>query len=149
MYAQQKTDAAIEEIRAAYKDINNKMLTKEQYHYKADGCVEDGLVEYSFNKQQIVKIMESGSIGDGSWKTEYYYRNGDLIFCYETLIGGPAIGKVQTMEHRVYLNGGKVIRYMENQKIIPADSKAGEITETGLRLLKAHTTKNFAAALCN
>jgi len=150
IFAQQKTaDADIETIRAAFKEINSKPFTKERYSYEAAGCAEDGVVEYYLDKQQIVKIKESGSIGDGSWDTEYYYRNGDCIFIYESLIGGPANGKVMKSEYRVYLKAGKVIRFMDNQKIIPADNKAGELTETAIKLLKAHTTKKFAEALCN
>ncbi|MBO9202447.1 MULTISPECIES: hypothetical protein [Niastella] len=149
IYAQQRTaDAAIEEIRAAFKEINSKNLTKEHYTYTGDGCAEDGVVDYFLDKQQIVKIKESGSMGDGSWATEYYYRNGDLIFIYETQIGGPAIGKVEKSEYRVYVKDGRVIRFMQNQQIIPADNKAAEMTSTAIKILKARTTKNFAAALC-
>lgn len=150
LFAQQKTaEADIENIRTAYKEINSKSLTKEHYTYEGAGCAEDGVVDYYLDKQQIVKIKESGSIGDGSWTTEYYYRNGDLIFIYESLIGGPAIGKVEKSEYRVYVKGGKVIRFMDNQKIIPADSKAGELTETAIKLWKVHSTKKFAEVLCN
>lgn len=60
--AQQKTpDADIESIRTAYKEINSKTLTKEHYTYEAAGCAEDGVVEYYLDKQQILKIKESGS----------------------------------------------------------------------------------------
>ncbi|OQP57204.1 hypothetical protein A3860_11635 [Niastella vici] len=150
LFAQQKAaDADIEAIRSAYKEINSQSLTKEHYTNEAAGCAEDGVVDYFLDKQQIVKIKESGSIGDGSWTTEYYYRNGDLIFIYETLTGGPANGKVEKSEYRVYVKSSRVIRFMNNQQIIPADSKAGELTETALKLFKAHTTKKFAEVLCN
>jgi len=150
IFAQQKTtDAAIEEIRSVFKEINSKSLTKEHYTYEAPGCAEDGVVDYFLHKQQIVKVKESGSVGDGSWTTEYYYRNGDCIFIYESLIGGPANGKVQKSEYRVYIKGGRVIRFMNDQQIIPADSKAGELTETAIKLWKSHTAKNFAEVLCN
>jgi len=150
IYAQQKAaNADIDAIRSVFKEINSKTFKIERYTYEAAGCAEDGVVEYYLDKQQIVKIKESGSIGDGSWDTEYYFRNGDCIFIYESLIGGPANGEVMKSEYRVYLKAGKVIRFMNDQKIIPADSKAGELTETAIRLLKAHTTKKFAEALCN
>ena len=150
IYAQQKAaEADIENIRTAFKEINSKPLIKEHYTYEAAGCADDGVVDYYLDKQQIVKIKESGSAGDGSWSTEYYYRNGDLIFIYETLIGGPANGKVEKTEYRVYVKGGRVLRFMDNQKIIPASSKAGELTETAIKLWKAHATKKFAEVLCN
>lgn len=148
IFAQQK-DPAIEEIRTVYQKINSTTLMKETYHYEAEGCVEDGVVEYYFDKQQIVKLIESGAIGDGSWRTEFYYRNGKLIFCFEYLTGGPAEGPEQKMEHRVYVKDGKVIRFMEGQKIIPADSAATDLVATGNKLLEAHATKDFAKAMCN
>src|SRR5690242_6385768 len=82
--AQQKTsEAAVEAIRAAFKEINsNKTYKVEHYSYEAAGCADDGKVDYYLDKQQIVKIKESGLIGDGSWDTEYYYRNGNLIFIF-------------------------------------------------------------------
>ncbi|OQP45123.1 hypothetical protein A4H97_32815 [Niastella yeongjuensis] len=150
IYAQQKTtEAGVEEIRAAFKEINsNKTYKKETYTFDAPGCVEDGRMEYYLDKQQIVKIKETGVIGDGGWDTEYYYRNGNLIFIFESLIGGPANGPIQKSEYRVYVKDGKVIRFMDGQKIIPADNKAAEMTATGVKLLTARTTKKFAEALC-
>jgi hypothetical protein len=142
-------EPSIDNIRGIYKNINGKTLTKEQYKYEVEGCVEDGVVEYYLDKQQIVKIVESGAIGDGSWRTEYYYQNGHVIFCFESLIGGPANGPVQKTEHRVYVKDDKVIRFMDNQKIIPADSKSAELLKTGDKIFKAHDTKDFAGAICN
>lgn len=150
IFARQKTpDAAIEEIRTAFKEINsNKTYKMERYTYEIAGCVEDGSLEYYLDKQQIVKIKETGLIGDGGWDTEYYYRNGNLIFIFESLIVGPFNGKSEQREYRVYVKDGRVIRFMENQKILPADNKAAEMTATAIKLLKARTTKNFKAALC-
>ena len=150
LFAQQKApDAAVEEIRTAFKEINsNKTYKQEHYTYEAAGCVDDGRLDYYLDKQQVVKIKETGLIGDGSWVTEYYYRNGNLIFIFESLIGGPAEGAVQKSEYRVYVKDGKVIRFMDGQKIIPADNKAADLTATAGKLLKARTTKDFKAALC-
>jgi hypothetical protein len=149
LFAQQKTpDAAIEEIRTAFKEINsNKTCKMERYTYEIAGCVEAGSLEYYLDKQQIVKIKETGLIGDGGWDTEYYYRNGNLIFIFESLLEPPT-DKVVHREYRVYVKDGKVIRFMENQQIIPADNKAAEMKATAIKLLKARTTKNFKAALC-
>ena len=148
--AQQKTtEVAVEEIRATFKEINsNKTYKTERFTYEVPGCVEDGHLDYYLDKQQIVKIKETGLIGDGGWDTEYYYRNGNLIFIFESLIGGPANGPIQKSEYRVYVKDGKVIRFMDGQKIIPADNKAAEMTATAKKLLQARTTKDFKGALC-
>ncbi|WP_133300147.1 hypothetical protein [Mucilaginibacter terrenus] len=67
----------------------------------------------------------------------------------ETIIGGPAIGKVTKTQYRYYIKDGRPIRVMEDAKIIPSGSKAAEMLGTSRRILKAYTTKDFAAAVCN
>jgi len=151
--AQQKANTAVDQtvssIRAQFKKINSLSLTKEQFKYESAGCAEDGKVQYFLDKKEIVKVIESGSIGDGSWTTEYYYQAGKLIFKYDVIVGSSADGQDSKIEHRVYVNDGKVIRYMEDQKIIPADTEATKAITTAGNLLKAYTTKDFAGALCN
>lgn len=149
LHAQQKnTETDISAIRAAFKEINTLSLKQEQFKYESDGCVEDGIVQYFFKGKEIVKIIESGSIGDGSWKKEYYYQSGNFIFSYEKLIGGSAGGEVTQSEYRIYAKDSAAIRYMEDQKIIQPDSRVDQTLATAGKLLKAYTTKNFATALC-
>jgi hypothetical protein len=149
VHAQQKSiETNIAAIRAAFKKINTLSLKQEQFRYESEGCTEDGIVQYYFQDNEIVKIIESGSIGDGSWKNEYYYESGKFIFSYEKLIGSSADGEESQSEYRVYAKDGVVIRYMENQKILPSDSKATKTLAIAGKLLKAYSTKNFAAVLC-
>lgn len=136
-------------IRETYKRINALTLKKEQYTYEVAGCAEDGKVVCFLNNKTLVKIVESGSIGDGSWVREFYYQDGKCIFCYEQLIGGPAEGKTVTTEYRYYIKRDMPVRCMENAKITPADSKATENIQTAQRLLKAYPAKDFSTALCN
>lgn len=149
--AQQKSiETDIATIRAAFKKINTLSLKQEQFRYESEGCVEDGIVQYYFQNNEIVKIIESGTIGDGSWKKEYYYGSGKFIFSYEMLVGGSAMGEETKSEYRVYAKDGTAIRYMENQKILPTDtdSRVTRTLQIAEKLLKAYTTKNFAAILC-
>lgn len=149
VHAQQKnTETDIAAIRAAFKEINTLPLKQEQFKYEADGCVEDGNVQYFFKGKEIVKVIESGSIGDGSWKKEYYYQSGNFIFSYEKLIGGSAGGEITQSEYRVYAKDGAAIRCMEDQQIVQPDSRATQTLAIAGKLLKAYTTKKFAAALC-
>lgn len=148
-HAQQKnTETDIAAIRATFKKINALALKQEQFKYEAEGCAEEGIVQYFFKDKEIVKILESGSIGDGSWKKEYYYEAGKMIFSYEKAVGSSADGQESDIEHRVYAKDGAVIRYMEDQKIITADSSAKKTLIIAQKLLAAYTTKNFAAVLC-
>ncbi|MVT10253.1 hypothetical protein [Chitinophaga tropicalis] len=150
--AQQKPVKSNEEvvtaIRTEFKRINALPLNKEQFKYESEGCVEGGNVQYFFDKKEIVKVVESGSMGDGSWTTEFYYQSGKLIFCYEKAVGSSADGQESKIEHRVYVKGNEVVKYMEDQKVIAADAEATKKLATADKLLKAYGTKNFAGALC-
>ncbi|MDT3401953.1 hypothetical protein [Mucilaginibacter terrae] len=141
------TDVAA--IRQIYQQINMLKLKPQRFTYESPGCVEEGVVNYFFNDKTIVKITESGSIGDGSWVKEYYYNDGRVVFCLESIVGGPAIGPVTKTKYRYYVKNGRVIREMENDKVIPADSKATDILKIAGKIYKAYSTKKFAEAICN
>lgn len=145
----QMADQAILVIRKDVQKINSKKLKKEHYTYESAGCVEEGVVDYYFDEKALVKIVESGSIGDGSWVDEYYYQSGKVIFCFQTIVGGPAIGKVTKTEYRFYVKDGSIVKVLEGTKTIKADSKASESLETANKIFKAYASKDFAAALCN
>jgi len=145
----QMADQAILSIREAVQNTNSKKLKKEHHTYEADGCVEEGVVDYYFDGKAIVKIVESGSIGDGSWVNEYYYQSGKVIFCFETITGGPAIGEVTKKEYRFYIKDGRILKAMEGKRIIKTDSKASESIATAKNIFNAYASKDFAGALCN
>ena len=141
-------EQAIQSIRASYQRINAMPLQNELFRYEAEACVEDGVVTYFRKDGAIVKITESGSIGDGSWVNEYYFQKGKPIFCYEVSIGGPAIGAVTRIERISYIAQDTLFRYMVDQQITSPDAKAKAIIQTAYQLLAAYETKAFAAALC-
>ena len=145
----QSDDKDILSIKDAVQATNGKSLKRQHYTYESAGCVEDGVVDYFFDNKEIVKIMESGSVGDGSWVDEYYYRSGKVIFCFETIIGGPAIGKVTKTEYRVYTKDGRPVKTIAGKKTVKDDAKARESIETASKIFKAYASKDFVAALCN
>jgi hypothetical protein len=149
--AQQKnsgTEESIASIRTEFKRINALALTTEEFQYDSAGCVDGGVVTYFLENQEIVKIVESGAIGDGSWIREFYYQSGKFIFCYEEIVGGPAEGPETKTAFRTYVKDDKVIRFMEDKKIVPANNKATGQVSTASSLLKAYRTKDFAKVLC-
>ena len=145
----QMVDQAILAIRQHVQKINSKKLKKEHYTYESAGCTEDGVVDYYFDEKAIVKVIESGAIGDGSWINEYYYHSGKVIFCFQTIVGGPAIGKVTKTEYRFYVKDDSPLKTMEGAKTVKSDSKASESIGTAKRIFKAYASKDFAGALCN
>lgn len=145
----QTGDQAILAIRQTVQTINSKSLKKEHYTYESGGCANDGVVDYYFDHNEIVKIMESGAMGDGSWVNEYYYQSGKVIFYFEKTVGGPAIGKVTKTEYRVYVKDGSPVKTLEGTKTVKADTKASEAIQTANKIFKAHASKDFVGALCN
>ncbi|MBS7567053.1 hypothetical protein KHS38_21795 [Mucilaginibacter sp. Bleaf8] len=147
---QAASEQDITTIRRIYQEINSLKLTQQRFTYEAPGCVEEGVVNYFFRDKAIVKITESGSIGDGSWVHEYYYESGKAIFCYEAIVGGPAIGKVTKTEYRVYVKDNRPVRITANNKLIAVnDSKGTEAIQTAAKIYKAYAKKDFASALCD
>ncbi|TWV94013.1 hypothetical protein [Chitinophaga pinensis] len=142
------SQADINSIRSEFKRINGLTLRNEKFTYEAAACAEDGVVQYFFNGKEIVKIIETGAIGDGSWTKEYYYQSGKFIFSYEVAIGSSADGQDSKIEHRLYVKDGKILRYMEDQKEIKADSEAERGVRVADKIRNAYTTKEFAKALC-
>jgi hypothetical protein len=148
--AGQDTAACISAIRAEYHRVNISKLKKQTYKYEAEGCVNNGAVTYFFNtKKEIVKIVESGDIGDGSWNREFYFRAGKFFFCYETIVGGPAEGPEMRNEYRTYVKNDQVLQYLEDKTVLTPGENASEAIMISYKLVKAYTTKEFAEALCN
>ncbi|KAA2245679.1 hypothetical protein F0L74_06910 [Chitinophaga agrisoli] len=144
------TTAAITAIRAAYQKINAGPNTVEIFKYTAQDCVNEGEVTYFFNAQkEVVKIVETGDIGDGVWSREFYYQSGKFIFCYELLIGGPAEGPEMKSEFRTYVKDDQVIRFMEDKKIMTPEVRSADALAVCYKLVKARTTKKFAEVLCH
>lgn len=143
------SEADIIAIRKAYQEINSGSLIKKHFTYESSGCVDGGVVDYYLKNNEIVKITESGAIGDGSWVNEYYYSAGKVIFCLETSEGGPAIGEVTKTKYRYYIKNDRPLRIMDGDKIIPVYNMSNEILPTAYKIYKAYKTKDFVAALCN
>ncbi|WP_157255447.1 hypothetical protein [Pedobacter sp. Leaf216] len=141
-------NAIIVAIRKEYNRINGLKLSKQNYKYEKEGCVEDGRVNYFFEGKSIVKITEAGSIGDGSWTANYFYHAGKPIFCYELIEGGPAAGPDIKTEHRIYIKDGRAYRVMEGKKVMKSENISKEQIQRANNIYKAYATKKFADALC-
>ncbi|MBL0202346.1 MAG: hypothetical protein IPP81_19975 [Chitinophagaceae bacterium] len=135
------------DIRSEFKRINSLRLTTKKYKFV---CDTDGTITYYSDNGRVVKIaIDWGFIGDGSSKSEYYYKDDKLIFTYETYIGGPANGPETKTEYRTYVNSDKTIKYMENQKISACTTCQFNESAREYKALRAYNTKNIKSALCN
>jgi hypothetical protein len=142
------SEADILAIRKAYQQINSGSLIKKHFTYESNGCVDGGVVDYYLKNNDIVKITESGAIGDGSWVNEYYYSAGKVIFCLETSEGGPASGEVIKTKYRYYIKNDRPLRIMDGNKIIPVYNYSDQILQA-YKIYKAYKTKDFVAVFCN
>lgn len=143
-----QSDATIVAIRKEYNRINSLKLNKEHFEYEKAGCVEGGKADYFFEDKNIVKITESGSIGDGSWTSNYYYRAGKPVFCFQTTEGGPAEGDAVKMEYRIYIKDGRAYRVLEGSKVINDENISKEEIQRANNFYKAYASKKFADAVC-
>lgn len=84
------------EIRNEFTRINSLRSTAKRYKFECDA---EGIADYYWENNQLVKIaIDWGFLGDYSNKSEYYHKDGKLIFSYELSLGGPAGGNVKTTE---------------------------------------------------
>lgn len=148
--AELSADSAVSRIRMVFQQINEATLTSKNFDWTEPNCVDEGTATYMFNsKGKIVKVVETGFIGDGSWTNTYYYQDGKFIFSLQRDIGGPAIGPVDTVEQRKYVYENKVIRTMENERYTtPTDSVLTPASKE-YKILEAYKSKQFGAAFCS
>ncbi|PSK88113.1 hypothetical protein [Taibaiella chishuiensis] len=143
-----QNDASIKVIRQEYNRVNALKLTREHFDYEKASCVEEGKVDYYLEGKTIVKITESGFIGDGGWTTTYYYKAGQPFFCLDVIEGGPAAGDHTRTERRIYIREGRAIRVLEGSKPMKDENISGEHIQRANNFYKAYTTKKFGEALC-
>ena len=135
-------------IRTEVERINQMKLLVESFSWREDGCVDEGKVNYYLNNDTIVKVTESGFIGDGGWTKAYYYKNGKFIFSFMQSIGGPAGMPVDTSEIRMYADHDTLVLQKRNDKSFNDLSEKFTNSSTEYRLLNAYKSKNFAAVFC-
>lgn len=144
-----KDEDIIQTIRNNVQTINNMNLLVETFDWSEPGCSEQGKISYYFNKDSIVKIVESGFIGDGGWTKEYYYYQGKYIFSFMQSIGGPAAMPVDTSEIREYVNSDTLVLLRRNNEAHTGIKQKWSSNSTEYRLLNAFKRKNFGEILCN
>ncbi len=141
------TDLTILDIRTEYQRINTLALAKRSQKFTCD--VEVNTAHF-FENGKLVKIdIDWGFLGDGSSTSQYYYKNGKLIFIYETYIGGPANAAATRTEFRSYIKNDTTIRYMENEKEMKCQTCTYTPQAKEYKVLDAKTAAEVRAALCD
>ncbi|RYY49556.1 MAG: hypothetical protein EOO06_06830 [Chitinophagaceae bacterium] len=136
-------------IRSAVQEINSKNLLVKNFNWSEPSCADVGTIAYYLDREEIVKVIETGFIGDGGWTKEYYYNKGKFIFSFEQNIGGPAGLPADTNELRIYMDADTLVLQRKNKDYLEDVSKTLNASSREYRILKALQTKKFGAALCN
>jgi hypothetical protein len=134
-------------IQADVQKINSLQLTEKKFTFNLDGCT-DGELRYYLHNDKIVKVVEEGFIGDGEWETEYYYKDGKLIFTKDKSTGGPAVGPVTTSVSTTYVQDDKIALTMLNDSMVTSERSALTPTAKEYKILAAYNTKDWDKALC-
>ena len=142
-----KTSAAIGRIRDEYNRINTTQLTQKKITFE---CDIEGTATYYFENNKVVRIViEDGFAGDNSTTSQYYFKDGKLMFIYEVHLGGSATGPDTRKEERTYVQDNKVIKYMEYQNEAPCTTCGFSDTSKEYKLFRANDAGSIRKALCD
>lgn len=144
-----RVEAQIKAIRRVYQQIQAAPLTlADSVNVEVAGCINEGILRYYQDQGQIVKIVETGWIGDGGWTTEFYFDHGHYVFGLDVMEGGPADGPDERLETRTYVADGRIIRSISTRDGKPDHDTTTVSPTTAARLYYAYTKRNFATAVC-
>lgn len=138
----------IQWIKKQYAAINSKKIQPQSFKFT---CDVENTINYYIENGKIIKIsIQWGYLGDGESYTEYYYDNENVFFIYNRYVGGPAGHKPETYEERSYIKNKQIIRFMENQEIVPCevDCIINEKSQP-TQVLQAFADKQFRKRLCD
>ncbi len=135
-------------IRQRVERINTSNLTKKHFEFM---CDEKTKVDYLYNNKQPVKIsIDYGWVGDAHAIEDYYFDNGQLIFFYQFVEGGPACeGCIKTNEYRSYIADNKVIKYLKNKTEEKCERCEFGSVSKPYKLLTINSSEEAKKALCN
>ncbi len=139
----------IDSIRAEYNRINKLRFKIKEFKYMDLDCVDEGQTTYYLEKGSVRKIVEKFIKDDAYTLTEFYFKEGKLIFALEILTSGPAIGPDTKTEYRYYVKDDQVICQMQDRKVVEADSKFTDVYNKAYKLLKIRNRKDFNVAFCD
>ena len=134
-------------IRNEVQRINTLATDSTKHTFICD--TEGTIIYYTYSGKVVKVIINWGYLGDGSTKSEYYFKDDKLIFEYELMIGGPAGLPETRMEQRIYVRDDKTVKFMRNQKVMSCRKCEFRSTSREYKVLRANETGDYEAALCN
>ncbi len=116
----------VKSIRARYNAIEGAKLTGTKVEFESQDEPVSGTCTTYAQGGAVVKVHLSWGAGDHGASDEYYYYDANgLFFVYasdgswgftgNTLPSGESETVDATVEHRVYLSGGQIIRHLKKE----------------------------------
>ncbi len=118
----QNQESQVQQIKQEFAKINALKLDTKSFPYKNRCGVIKASITIYFKNGEIRKITDVG-IGDddkaaAKWSYQYYYKNGNLIFSYETITSfDNEKEKNITNNNREYFLDNRLIKKIEDNKI--------------------------------
>lgn len=100
--------------RAVTREVNGALATLERATFRAQRPDVAYASEIrAWRDATGVRKVEATDLDDsGSVVTEYYYRDGDLVFAYVAIKGWQGAREVTRVEHRQYFLDGTMTRWL-------------------------------------
>lgn len=133
-------------IRAEYNRINAAPLDTAGYAFQCDEATR--VVVYKTGGGIVKVRVDWGLVGDAATVTEYYYKNGGLIFRYVRSVGGVGDNPNTVSEARTYVKDNKVIRYLQGGREVECEECRFDASAKEYAVLQANTNNEMRAALC-
>lgn len=112
-------DMVINAIRSDYKQINSDSLIYKVFEKDiTDESAEGGFMREFFKGDSLKKVVLVFFGETGKISTEYYFKDGEMIFAYEredryeNAIYEGAVKIASTSENRYYFNNKKMVRWI-------------------------------------
>lgn len=160
-------------IRARYGEIEGANLRSRSFEFESQDEPLSGTCTLYFQGDEVVKVLLSYGAGDHGASDEYYYYNGGtLFFVYasdgywrftgETLSNGESETIDTAVEHRLYLDGGRIVRHLSKEAtskkpaalkglLAKAENHPSADSDRAARLvrrgLRANSIRNSGAAI--
>ncbi|MCE3003620.1 MAG: hypothetical protein LW860_13120 [Xanthomonadaceae bacterium] len=100
--------------RAVTREVNGALATLESTTFRSrrPDVAYDSEIRAWRDASGVRKVEATDLDDSGSVVTEYYYRDGDLVFAYVAIKGWQGAREVTRVEHRQYFRDGAMTRWL-------------------------------------
>lgn len=126
--------------RAVTREVNGALdrLERADVRARRPDVAYDSQIRAWRDTTGVRKVEATDLDDSGSVVTEYYYRDGDLVFAYVAIKGWQDAREVTRVEHRQYFRDGTMTRWLAGMdKVVRAPDDPDYAGEAQTRLAAA------------